>query len=285
MNNITVFTPTFNRAGKLKKLYESLCRQTCQNFEWMIIDDGSTDNTEEVVKEWIKNKKLNIQLYTQANCGMMRAHNRGVKLCSTKDFGYVDSDDYLIDEAMEIMENYIPIIDADDTKIGILFLRKYVNESDNIPFNNPGKYIKAKELYDHGFKGETTLLFKTHLLREFPFPVVDGEKYITPNISYDLIDQKYRYLYISKAVTICEYNSDGITLNRMKILKYNPCGYVNYYNQRADLYGKKEDRQRAYMCTFFIKDKKLRAEYRNGDYSLTTRFFGFLRYLKNVYKG
>lgn len=283
MNNITVFTPTYNRAEKLQILYDSLCRQTRQGFIWLIVDDGSTDNTELAVNKWIHDGTLNIQYYKQDNRGKMRAHNYGAQLCNTKYFVCVDSDDYLVDDAIEIMETNIPLIDEDDNIIGIILQRK-LSDSDGKSFSLTGNYTTLKNLYDSGFKGETTLLFKTEMLRLFPFPVVDGEKFITENISYSLIDQKYKYLFISKAVTICEYNPDGYTMNLLSLYKNNPCGYVNYFNQLADLYGKEEDRQRAYMFTFFIKNNNLRADYRKRDYSLKTKIYGFLRYLNVLHR-
>lgn len=283
MNNITVFTPTYNRAKKIQQLYQSLCRQTRKDFIWLVVDDGSTDNTEEIINTWINEGKICIQYHKQENGGKMRAHNWGARLCKTKFFVCVDSDDYLIDEAIEIMEEKIPEIDEDDTKIGLLLLR-YLSESDNTPVNYNGKYTTLKGLYDSGFRGETTLLFKAEILRHYPFPVVDGEKFITENISYSLIDQKYEYLLVPKAVTICEYDTDGYTLNLLDLYINNPCGYVNYYNQLAELYGKEEDRQKAYMCTFFIKNKELQVKYRIGHYSLKTKLYGYLRYLKTVYR-
>ena len=283
MNIITVFTPTYNRAEKLTPLYESLCRQSFTSFEWLIVDDGSTDSTEAVVKSYIEEGRVSIRYYKQENGGKMRAHNYGAKLCQTKYFVCVDSDDYLTDNAIEIMEQGLTEVDQDDTKIGLL-LRKFLNDSDNKEFSISGKFITLHGLYDSKFRGETTLVFKIKVLREFPFPVVEGEKFITENIAYSLMDQKYEYLFISKAVTICEYNPDGYTLNLLKLYKDNPCGYVNYYCQLAELYGKEEDMQWAYMFTCFIKDKSTRSQYRIKNFNLKTKLYGYLRYLKTVYR-
>ena len=98
---ITVFTPTFNRAYKLDDLYESLLKQTEQNFIWLIVDDGSTDNTEEKVKGWIKKGEMEILYYFQENAGKMQAHNKAVLECRTELFLCVDSDDYLVEDAIE----------------------------------------------------------------------------------------------------------------------------------------------------------------------------------------
>ena len=280
--NITVFTPTYNRVSKLLTLYDSLCRQTYTDFQWMIVDDGSTDNTEQVVGEWVKDNKIIIKYYKQPNGGKMRAHNAGAKLCVTDYFVCVDSDDYLTDDAIEIMEKGIPEIDKDDTKIGLL-LRKYLTDEDKKFYDCGSKYITLHGLYASGFRGETTILFKTSILRKFPFPVIDGEKFVTEASAYDLMDQEYQYMFISKPVTICEYNPDGYTLNLLKLYRNNPCGYVNYYYQAWQLYGDPVAKQRAFMFTFFIKDRKIRKEYRNKGFDFKTKVLGFLRYLKRIF--
>lgn len=280
--NITVFTPTYNRANKLPALYESLRRQTYTDFQWLIVDDGSTDNTEQVVGAWINESIIKIKYYKQPNGGKMRAHNTGAKLCDTKYFVCVDSDDYLTDDAIEVMERAIPEVDGDNSKIGLL-LRKYLTDEDNKYYDCGSRFITLHDLYASGFCGETTLLFKTSILRKYPFPVIDGEKFVTEGSAYDLIDQNYKYLFISKAVTICEYNPDGYTLNLLRLYRNNPCGYVNYYYQAWQLYGNKVAKQHAYMFTFFIKDRKTRKEYRNKDFDIRTKIFGYLRYLKKIY--
>ena len=95
---ITVFTPTFNRAHILPKLYNSLLKQTNQNFEWLIVDDGSTDNSKTIIDEWIKQNRIVIKYFYQKNSGKMMAHNLGVLKSEEELFMCVDSDDYLFDE-------------------------------------------------------------------------------------------------------------------------------------------------------------------------------------------
>ena len=100
---LTIFTPTFNRAELLKRVYDSLLRQREKNFSWLIVDDGSTDNTKEVVEEWLREGRINIQYEYQENGGKMRAHNQGVNLCNTELFLCLDSDDFLTEDAVEII--------------------------------------------------------------------------------------------------------------------------------------------------------------------------------------
>ena len=106
MKTVTVFTPTYNRAYTLPKLYNSLCRQTSVDFMWLVVDDGSTDNTEELIKGWQEENKVLIEYHKQSNGGKMRAHNLGVKLCNSELFFCVDSDDYISDVAIEHIIDY-----------------------------------------------------------------------------------------------------------------------------------------------------------------------------------
>ena len=114
---ITIFTPSYNRAYRLLALYESLCNQTCFDFEWLIVDDGSNDNTEELVQTWLNESKFNIRYIKQCNGGKHRAVNHGVREAKGELFYIVDSDDILPKDAIEcIMQQYLTIKDNEDRK-------------------------------------------------------------------------------------------------------------------------------------------------------------------------
>ena len=123
MKKLTIFTPTYNRANKLFRLYCSLCAQRDKDFEWLIVDDGSMDNTEDIVREWISENIITIYYYKQQNEGKMRAHNYGVSLTNTSYFVCVDSDDYLIDSAVEIICKSMNDIPSGISIGGIIFLK------------------------------------------------------------------------------------------------------------------------------------------------------------------
>ena len=101
MKTLTIFTPAYNRARTLPRTYESLLRQTCKDFEWLVIDDGSTDGTRELVEDWIKEKKIPIRYIHQKNQGMHGAHNTAYRNISTELNTCIDSDDYMPDDAVE----------------------------------------------------------------------------------------------------------------------------------------------------------------------------------------
>ena len=98
---LTIFTPAYNRAYTLPTLYESLLEQTCKDFIWIIVNDGSSDNTDKVVSEWLRDNKVNIIYQKQTNQGKMAAHNTGVTMCTTEYFVCIDSDDHLVPDAVE----------------------------------------------------------------------------------------------------------------------------------------------------------------------------------------
>ncbi|WP_339243309.1 glycosyltransferase family A protein [Paenibacillus sp. FSL F4-0243] len=225
---ITVFTPTYNRAYILNRCYESLKRQTNKLFIWLIIDDGSTDDTEDLVNKWISEGLIEIKYYKQNNGGKQRAHNKGVELCNSELFICMDSDDFLVDNAIE---RFISTWDSiDDKKIisGIVAL-KGINKGMPIGTSMPQelKLAPLNDLYEkYGFKGDTALLFRTDILKRFPFFVAEGEKFIGEGYVYLQIDQLYNLFILNEIVYICEYLPDGYSSDVRKLTKDNPKSYM-----------------------------------------------------------
>ncbi len=238
MKKITIFTPTFNRAVTLQRLYDSLCGQTNQSFVWLIVDDGSTDGTQFLVKNWKEENKIEIQYFKQKNSGKSVAHNRGVEKCNTELFVCVDSDDYLVENAVEVIENNCSKLN-DDNVAGLVASRLMVDERNDVLENHSFLWVglsSLKDLYRKGFRGETTIVFKTNVIKKYQFPEILGEKFITECFIYDQIDQKYLYLLLDKPLVVCEYLPDGYTSNLKSLKMANPKGYALYYNQYLSLY-------------------------------------------------
>ena len=103
MKTLTVFTPTYNRSDTLVRLHESLCRQTSDDFEWLIIDDGSTDNTEDIVRPWLKEQKFPIRYIKKENGGLHTGYTTAIANMDTELNVCIDSDDYMPDDAVEII--------------------------------------------------------------------------------------------------------------------------------------------------------------------------------------
>jgi len=231
MTSITVFTPTYNRAYILPQLYKSLLGQTYSYFTWLIVDDGSTDGTKELIDKWIGDGKVHIRYFYQENAGKMQAHNKGVEECNTNLFVCVDSDDYITNTALEELVN-VWDKESDISLAGIVAKR---GEDVDIQLgvgNFPNKHLIAlRELRENHFNGDTTICLNARVIKQFSFPFIEGEKYITERYLYDQIDQKYKYIVYPRILTICKYLTDGYTMNADRISYQNPVGMMYYYGQ------------------------------------------------------
>lgn len=227
MKEITVFTPSYNRAYLLPQLYESLCRQTNNDFEWLIIDDGSSDNTQEIVNEWILEKKIKIQYAYKDNGGMHTGHNLAYELIETPFNVCIDSDDYMPDDAISLIINELK--DLPSYYAGIIGLD--ADKEGNIIGTIIPEHLtrcKLKELYDkHGVSGDKKMVYRTEIMKSVPpYPEYKGEKYVPLDYKCILVDQEYDLKPINKVLCIVEYQIDGSSLNMMKQYRKNPRGFA-----------------------------------------------------------
>lgn len=228
MIKITVFTPTYNRLEKLKRCYNSLLAQTNKEFEWLIIDDGSTDDTKKWVKSILKNSPFKINYIFQQNGGKHRAHNLAVKNCFTDYILILDSDDILSESCINVLYAKIKIIDAQKNISGIIGNKFDLETKKCIGTKMPASlsYITGISLYQkYKFKGDTLRFYKTAILKKFLFPEILGEKFIYENVVFDRIDQNYKMLIIFDELYYCEYNMDGYSKNSAILKMSNPIGY------------------------------------------------------------
>lgn len=225
MKKITVFTPTYNRAYTLPKLYESLVGQTCNDFEWLIVDDGSTDNTHELVESWTAEKKIDIRYFKQENSGKSSAHNKGAQLTQTPLFTCVDSDDYLTDDAIEKI--LLKWNEATDKNIGILVFRQTTQMK-----KQAGEATLNDAYNKFELSGDTFLIFRTDVVKRFFFPEFEGERFVPEGYLYDLIDTCGTLLILPERLYRGDYLEDGYTKNMAKLLKNNPNGYMAFIEQR-----------------------------------------------------
>lgn len=232
---VTIFTPTYNRGYCLERLYDSLVRQTSKDFVWLLIDDGSTDNTKEIVKQFVDKNEIEILYYYQDNAGKMVAHNKAVLFCTTELFMCLDSDDILTDNAVEIIVDDWAKKALKPYICGILAPRYMSKNNNYMTVNKSWKYDFGVEentlrgIYADGYKGETALVFKTDVIKQYPFLVEDGEKFIPEGIAYDLVDDKYLYVLEPRPLMICAYQADGYTQNISKVYIKNPKGSIKAY--------------------------------------------------------
>lgn len=224
---LTVFTPTFNRAYTLHLCYESLKRQTSSDFIWLIIDDGSTDGTKELVENWIREGNLTIRYHYQENQGMHGAHNTAYELIDTELNVCIDSDDYMPDDAVEKIISYWNNYGSDQVA-GIVGLDA-MPDGKIMGTRMPDKLKTATltSLYGvHKVKGDKKLVYRSQLTRNTPpYPLYPGEKYCPLSYKYILIDQSYPLLVLNEVLCHVEYREDGSSLNMIHQYKKNPRGF------------------------------------------------------------
>ena len=223
---LTIFTPTFNRAYCLKNAYNSLKKQTITDFEWLIIDDGSTDGTKQLVEQFQnENKRFAIRYYYQKNSGKHIAINEAVKLANGKLFLILDSDDYLSNDAVEwIKESEKQIADKKHYG-GIVGCRLDFNGNLIGSTFNKSTYkdITFLERADNNITGDKAEVFYTNLLKKYPFPVIKKEKFCTEAVVWNQIGQDgWLFRYFDKGIYYCEYLSDGLTKNYRKAFMESP---------------------------------------------------------------
>ncbi|QNG58473.1 glycosyltransferase family 2 protein [Bacillus sp. PAMC26568] len=225
---LSVFTPTFNRAYTLHLCYESLIRQTCKDFVWLIIDDGSSDGTSELVKKWQNENKVPIIYYYQVNQGMHGAHNAAYERIETELNVCIDSDDYMADDAVEKIvqfwkkhgsDEYAGIVGLDATPEGEIIGTKMPDHLNESTLSN----LYAK----HKVKGDKKLVYRTELTKKTPpYPIFPGEKYCPLSYKYLLIDQMNPLLIMNEILCHVEYLPDGSSLNMINQYKRNPNGFA-----------------------------------------------------------
>lgn len=233
---ITVFTPTYNRAYILPKLFESLQLQNSKNFEWLIVDDGSTDNTSELISEFQELACFKINYFYQENQGKHIAINTALEKISTPYFLTVDSDDFLNDNGLKTIEERLQIIKSEHHIIGIASPITILNN--NISYSrkiSTDIIATTNELkFKYGFVGELTLIFKTSLAKNYKYPIFKDEKFMLESIVFDRMDSKYAFLYIKDSIVNAEYRPDGLTQQGKKILLNSPKGAALAYKEKMN---------------------------------------------------
>lgn len=226
MKTLTIFTPAYNRAHTIGRTYESLLRQTCDDFEWLIIDDGSTDNTQELVENWIKDGKLPIRYIKQKNQGMHGAHNTAYRNITTELNTCIDSDDFMPDDAVEKIVGfwkrhgnikYAGIIGLDQTEDGSIIGSRFPDKL---------KETTLQEFYASGGTGDKKLVYRTDIIRKYPeYPLFEGERYVGLAYKYMLIDKDYKLLTLNEPLVTVEYQLDGSSYNMYRQYWNNPKGF------------------------------------------------------------
>ena len=228
MTVLTVFTPTYNRAHTLLRTYESLLQQDCKEFIWLIIDDGSTDNTAELVKSWqSKENGFEIRYIYKENGGRHTAHNTAYENIDTELNTCIDSDDKLAPGAVRmILDKWERV--RDQGYAGMIGLdADFDNNVIGKGFPEGMTETTVIGYYSAGGSGDKKLVYRTDIINQYPaYPVFEGEKYVSLSYKYRLIDQKYKMAVLDEVLCNVEYQPDGSSGTMWKQYLKNPRGFA-----------------------------------------------------------
>lgn len=275
---LSVLTPAYNRAYMLERLYASLAAQSDFDFEWIVVNDGSTDNTEELIRKLQQQAGFPIRYFYQENGGKQRAHNRGIREALGELSICVDSDDALSPEAVEKAKRIWSSCDK-QKHIGILAKRGDFEKQKPICGDWPDELkdctmMRLQETY--GFTGDTALFFKTSLMKEHRFAEFEGEKFVPEDSLYADLDACGTMLLCKNVLYYCEYLPDGLTANYRRLLLENPMGTSYcYYRRMLRSENLKSQIKNAIISQAFLMKSGRKAEYPQDRY-LIVRIIGRL---------
>ena len=226
---LTIFTPAYNRAHTLARTYESLLRQDCKDFIWLVIDDGSNDNTAEIVKKWQANDNgFEIRYIYKQNGGMHTAHNTAYENVDTELNVCIDSDDCMSQGAVrKILMKWDQV--RDKGYAGLIGLDADMNTGKIIGTGFPAGMTETtlSDYYSHGGSGDKKLVYRSDIIKKYPsYPVFEGEKYVALAYKYRLIDQDYKMAVLNEILCDVEYQADGSSMNMLNQYYRNPKGFA-----------------------------------------------------------
>lgn len=237
---LTVFTPTYNRGHLIYRIYQSLLRQKMFDFEWLVIDDGSQDQTEELFNGWLQRENpFEIRYYRQKNQGLIRTLNRGINLARGDFFSKIDSDDYVVDDYATNISKWVASIENSTSIYAVSGVRV---TPDGIPLKGKWPdiprelgFVDATDLERAAYDLDADMCeaWRTDVLRNYPFPVWNSEKFAPEQIVFNQIAlDGYKIRWYPVAMSICEYQEGGLTKGARKLEIENPMGYAMMYNHK-----------------------------------------------------
>lgn len=263
---ISILTATYNRAKLLSQLYNSLKENLkCKiDFEWLIMDDGSTDETKETVKHFIDEKLIDVKYFYQENQGKMAAINNLVPKSEGDLIIECDSDDFFTEDAFEVInEEYEK--NKNEKDIYAMCFLKYDNKGNNMGNDFKNRKTTMFDLYfKEGENGEKALVFFADIRKKYKYKLEHNEKFVTEARMHHEMDLNYNIICINEAVMICEYQEEGYSKNIREQFKKNPYGYYEYFKEilERDFSGVKFNK-RLYAIKHYILFSYLTKQYQS----------------------
>lgn len=216
---ITLFTPTYNRAHLLSRLYNSILIQDVIDVEWLIVDDGSIDDTEALIENFKKESIINIRYYKKSNGGKHTAINFGLQYAKGELFFIIDSDDVLAENALKIIKTHYQSIKNNDKICGIVGLSQYIDKQEIVGdyFLRDDWEVSFADIYlKYHLKGDKSVAFKTEVLRKYPFPEKQRIRFVFEAVVWHEMSKKYNVLALNKIVQFVEYQKSGVSDSSFK---------------------------------------------------------------------
>lgn len=253
MKKITILTPTYNRAHTLPVLYESLLEQTVDNFEWLLVDDGSTDETQKLVESWKKEGRLALQYLYKSNGGKHTALNEGICRITSELTFIVDSDDWLPENAVEIILKYHEKYRGTKGLCGYSFLRFYPNGRVNDSLYPKDEWIDTyvNARINSGIAGDKAEVFYTEILKQYPFPVYEREKFVPEDLIWVQMSGPWKMVHINQCVYISDYLEGGLTHSGKRMKVHSPKAMT----ERARIYLNEDTvnlKTKCKMCLLYV---------------------------------
>lgn len=235
---ISILTATYNRANCLEKLYQSLLENSNYgvDLEWLIMDNSSTDDTKNLIEQYIKEAPFEIKYFFRKNQGKMIAINELVPLSEGDLIMECDSDDYLTNTAVKIIKGKYSLLEKENDIYAFAFL-KYDQNLCNIgnTFKNDKYKSTMFDLYfKDGITGDKALVFVADIRKKYKYQLENNENFITEARMFHEMDKSYRISCFNQPIMICEYLDNGYSKNIIKIFKENPYGYYMYFQEMFD---------------------------------------------------
>jgi len=232
MKTLGIITTTYNRAHCIHQVYESLTRQKCKDFMWLVVDDGSTDNTKEIIDNFINEGLIEIEYIYHDNIGMVASRNVGYENIKTELNTIIDSDDWLEDNAVEdIIEFWNK--HKNKSVAGIIALNRRTDgnkKASSLP--NGVKQCTITDLHEkYKCKGDKKFIYRSDISRKFPYPRFEGEKIFPASYKFRLIDLEYEMLLMDKTICVVDVNEEGMSFNVFEQYRTNAKGFTFYRNE------------------------------------------------------
>ena len=287
---LSIFTPLYNRARYLNRIYKSLIEQNIKDFEWIIIDDGSSDNPKEILKKLQEKSPFTIEYQRQCNRGKHVAINNALKIAKGELFLILDSDDILTDDAISSINYHYEKI-KNNQNIGGVVGRKLYDNGDLVGNSTFDELIS--DTFTIRFKlktyGDFTEVFKTEVLKQYPFPEIENEKFCPEALIWNRVSANYKLLFFNKGLQTIQYLEDGLSNKIVKIRMTSPVASMLTYSELTAYDIPLKEKIKAYINFWrfsfnsnfsFLKKLSLL----QNKFGLIFYPLGFLMYLRDIKK-